>query len=524
MYRFAMASRQRIVASGVLSFWLGLAGVHCAAGQPGDGEETGSDSAVGQSTSGSSSAGGGIGGAGGMAAGSGGQELPCGIDCSTIEAPACSEARCNMDTKQCEIVSTDGGSCDDGLFCTTNDTCSDGKCLGGEANTCNMTPEDCQEVICNEEQKSCSVAPLAEGAACTPVDLCQLGATCQNGLCIGATNDCFFQPVPNDCHVSVCNPANGQCEPQIGNEGQGCADANDLCTIGKTCSGGQCLGGMPKDCSNLTQGCFNGVCDTMTGACVQQPILPGQQCAEATDDCNQGICDMQGMCNAQPVNENGSCNSDSCLLNQSCQMGVCQGGTAITACANNDQCCPSGCTIANDNDCLTEITFAALNEGHDGNLGGIAGADALCNQQATTAGLMGTWKAFLSSSTQDVKDIVPAALQALPVKNLLGGVMYNNWNAMFGPAVVKWLVSQDLKSFDGKDVDEGQGAVPDWIDADGWHGSNTDGTAAPNFNCSDWTSTTTQARNGEWDFKDLLGQETHTCNYTAAIGCVRVGP
>jgi len=465
------------------------------------------------------------GGAGGTAnSSSSGMMFPCGIDCSTIETPDCNKAQCNMTTKQCEIVLVDGGPCDDGVFCTVDDSCVAGKCVGGPPNDCGLTPNECHEVTCDEQSMSCSQQPSAPGASCVPTDLCQVGATCQNGLCIGTTNDCFFQPVPNDCHVSKCNPQNGMCEPEPGNENQPCVDSNDLCTVGKTCKAGKCEGGMPKDCSQLTQGCFDGVCDAVTGACTQKAIMPGNNCAEATDDCNQGVCDANGMCNPQPTNENGNCNSNSCTSNQTCKMGMCQGGMPITQCKNGDFCCPMGCTISTDSDCLTEILFAALNNGHNGNLGGITGADALCNQQAAAANITGTWKAFLSSSTQNVKDIVPQALQQLPVKNLLGGEMYANWNAMFGPNVITWTVIQDLKSFDGKDVDENQGANPEWTDADGWHGSNTDGTVATNFTCNDWTSTSAQGRNGEWDFRQLLGQETHSCTYTAAIGCVRVGP
>ena len=58
--------------------------------------------------------------------------LPCGIDCSTIQTDACHEAQCNMTTKQCEVVNAPNATaCDDGVFCTTQDSCVDGKCVGG---------------------------------------------------------------------------------------------------------------------------------------------------------------------------------------------------------------------------------------------------------------------------------------------------------------------------------------------------------------------------------------------------------
>jgi hypothetical protein len=194
-----------------------------------------------------------------------------------------------------------------------------------------MTPTQCHEIACDEDADACSEAPSMNGAACQdPANLCIKGATCTNGSCIGGTlDDCFFTPVPNECHVAVCNPMNGMCEPQVGNEGLGCTDTMDLCTVGKTCSMGSCIGGSPKDCSALSQGCFDGLCDTTNGQCFAQPIMPGQQCAEATDDCNQGICDMNGTCNATPINQGMPCDDGlSCTSNTTCNNGVCSGGTS----------------------------------------------------------------------------------------------------------------------------------------------------------------------------------------------------
>jgi hypothetical protein len=80
-------------------------------------------------------------------------------------------------------------------------------------------------------------------------------------------------------------------------------------------------------------------------------IAPGQQCAEATDDCNTGICDTQGNCNPQPANEGQACDTDGCFVGQLCASGTCQGGNEITACGNADNCCPNGCDLNNDDDC-----------------------------------------------------------------------------------------------------------------------------------------------------------------------------
>ncbi len=257
---------------------------------------------------------------------------PCGIDCSTIQTDDCHESVCNPDSKQCEVKSAaDGTGCEDGAFCTVNDTCQEGICVAGDQNDCGMSPPQCTDIVCDEVSQTCSSSPASNGAQCTdPNDLCKVNTTCQNGLCMGTPKDCFFAPVPDDCHVAVCNPKTGTCDPEPGNEGQTCTDLNDLCTVSKTCSNGVCQGGSPKDCSALTVGCNLGVCDAMSGQCGQQP-----------------------------VNENDPCDDlDACSVGETCQGGQCIGGTAITQCINQDGCCPMGCTEGNDDDCSCSVNLA----------------------------------------------------------------------------------------------------------------------------------------------------------------------
>jgi hypothetical protein len=237
-----------------------------------------------------------------------------------------------MQTKQCEVVpDTAGVPCDDGMFCTVSDACDgEGQCAGGGPNDCGMNPSICNEVVCDEGNQSCSEVPAQPGMPCQdPNDLCIKGATCNNGLCIGGTlDDCFFSPVPDDCHVAVCNPMNGMCEPQVGNEGLACTDLTDLCTVNKTCMAGLCQGGSPKNCSQLTMGCQLGVCDITSGQCVAQNLMNGDPC----DDLNP------------------------CSSGETCQNGSCAGGTPVTQCTPNDNCCPMGCNVNNDADCaITDL-------------------------------------------------------------------------------------------------------------------------------------------------------------------------
>ena len=259
------------------------------------------------------------------------EDHPCGQDCSLIEAPQCFHSICNEASGNCEVVPiAEQVECDDGLFCTTGDACQAGECIGGAANTCGLEHTACDEVQCVEVSQTCTLTPIPDGGSCTPTDLCQSNGICSQGQCLGEKKDCLFHPVPNECHVAACDPMDGQCKSQTGNEGLSCIDSSDLCMTGKTCSAGSCVGGSPMDCSFLTQGCFEGVCDSTFGQCDSLPIPAGGSCSAAADDCNTGECDTSGICQPVAANEGLGCeDGDPCTANEICSAGTCGGGAPV---------------------------------------------------------------------------------------------------------------------------------------------------------------------------------------------------
>jgi len=306
------------------------------------------DDVGGISTSGSTSTT--TSGSGGSGGSGGATNLgPCGQDCSLIDTPQCLKSVCNDGSypgpvSQCVVVSeTAGVACDDGEFCTTADACDGtGICVGGPENDCGMAAAECNAVTCDEMTKSCSMQAIPDGTTCSSTDLCLTGTTCTAGTCGGGTTkDCFFEPVPDECHVSVCNPTNGMCEAIAGNEGGSCADQNDLCSVGNTCSSGVCGGGTPKDCSQLTQNCDVGVCDANNGQCMAMAVTNGQVC----DDL------------------------DACTTGEICTNQLCGGGAPVTACTGQtaDGCCPSSCTEVNDIDCACGLDKLRIIEHFAGN-------------------------------------------------------------------------------------------------------------------------------------------------------------
>jgi hypothetical protein len=125
---------------------------------------------------------------------------------------------CNADANPCTTDACDGAGncaaanneagCDDGLFCTVNDTCVEGACVG--------SPRDCSDANsctddgCSEAGDTCTHvandAPCSDGNACTLVD------ACVDSQCVGSSPvDCDDGDV---CTVDACEPGTGECDNQ----------------------------------------------------------------------------------------------------------------------------------------------------------------------------------------------------------------------------------------------------------------------------------------------------------------------
>jgi len=261
--------------------------------------------------------------------GAGGAESPCAQDCSTIALPPCFAATCNEQTGNCDVLpAADGAACDDGAYCTEDDVCEAGQCKPGLPRNCAGSTDPCVVSVCDEALDTCSASPAPNGSLCTSSDPCLSNTQCFNGQCLGAPKDCSGTPVPDQCHVAVCDPMQGgACVPVPGNDGLACTGSGDPCMVSKVCMAGSCGGGTPKNCSSFTNGCNNGLCNPQTGACFAQPVGPGGMCLEASNACNQGICNANGQCIGSPVNNGGMCNDgSSCTINDLCNNGTC-GGT-----------------------------------------------------------------------------------------------------------------------------------------------------------------------------------------------------
>ncbi|TFH21478.1 MAG: hypothetical protein E4H03_10580, partial [Myxococcales bacterium] len=177
----------------------------------------------------------------------------CQSDAECNDGDQCTVDTCNTITHACEndAAAADGLDCDDGIFCTFQDTCSGGDCQPGIPD-----PQQCDDqVVCTNDicdlVQDCINTPNTgfvcdDGLACTASDVCTAGVcggtdTCpagqacdgQSGACgaSGADNDNDDFSPPADCDdgdgnvfpgaPEICDGKDNDCGGQVdeGNPG-----------------------------------------------------------------------------------------------------------------------------------------------------------------------------------------------------------------------------------------------------------------------------------------------------------------
>jgi len=143
------------------------------------------------------------------------------------------------------------------------------------------------------------------------------------------------------------------------------------------------------------------------------------------------------------------------------------------------------CTITVTANATATATFApppnvgfVTSTVHTGNLGGLAGADAICQARAQGAGLAGTYRAWLSTSTVNASDRFGSATGWVRTdgKPFVRTIRELTERKIFYP-----LILNERGASEGSDP--------------AWTGTDDDGDAQANT-CSDWTSTATSGTVG----------------------------
>lgn len=184
-------------------------------------------------------------------------------------------------------------------------------------------------------------------------------------------------------------------------------------------------------------------------------------------------------------------------------------GSASTA-YSYTMCLKTGATVLRSyaltnitSSAMKHVAFSTMTQYAPGDLGGLTGADAKCQERADAVQLGGTYKAILSSDTEDAASRITISG---PVYNTAGQLVANDAADLWDGTIAASLVYSETGLFWGPTVVTGSTAA----------GTKTGDT------CSNWTSTTGTARYGlsSATTSDWISFNEDSCEMVRALYCI----
>jgi hypothetical protein len=358
--------------------------------------------------------------------------------------------------------------CANGFDCNGADDCVSGFCQGGTCAACS-THANCSGVA----NSWCD--PNVNGGQCVPKkpagDICTEGAQCLGNQCPaqdGVCCDVACSGVCEACVIGKTGSPNGTCALVTGSSdpdgecldlgasscasnGAGCSGTANACILypqGTACQPGTCTSGQETEPSSCDG---SGTCvPGATGSCApykcnQQGTACAATCSIDTDCVSGNFCDagsclpLKGngeTCSAASQCVSGFCPGDDGVCCDSACSGTCMGCKATETCAPNGSCSQlasgtdpkSECAGASScfaGACQTGTVVFVTSATYNGNLGGLAGADAICQSHADNACLTGTYLPWLSTASTSPSARFPH--QAVPYRLVGGTKIADNW-------------------------------------------------------------------------------------------------
>ncbi len=343
--------------------------------------------------------------------------------------------------------------------------------------------EDCDDGNAQDDDAcvACVAATCGDGHLHAGVEACDDG------------NDVDDDGCSNACLLATCG--DGEVQP-----GETCDDGNvsdkDAC---------------PSTCQSAS--CGDGFVQLGVETC--DDAGPSATC---DDDCSAATCSDKNINVA--AGEDCDDGEATATCDADCSVAECGDGT-LNPLAGEE--CDDG-NLSDFDDCSSECkklrrTIFVTSQLYTGKLGGIAGADALCQQLAEDAALPGTFFAWLSDSTQNpdgrfLKSSVPYVLTS-------GTQVAKSWQDLTDGTLQHAIDTTETKGAAPiAQVGCGGGTKPTV-----WTNTLPTGAAWGLNGCDDWSATTGVARLGHakatnFTWTKLCEGQAASCAWKAALYCV----
>ena len=176
----------------------------------------------------------------------------------------------------------------------------------------------------------------------------------------------------------------------------------------------------------------------------------------------------------------------------------------------------TGVPLRADGDCKTSQIVFITSQVYSGDLGGVAGADAKCQALAQGAGLEGTYKAWLGTSTTDPASTFTQS--TLPYRLVSGTLVANDWADLISGELRANLNEDEHGNVIDNNITPG-------INELAWTATLADGTFNPPANCTDWTTDGDTIEgwtinNSRTAMGGLSSLNSFSCRYLCRLFCV----
>ncbi|MBD3203114.1 DNRLRE domain-containing protein [Candidatus Woesearchaeota archaeon] len=234
----------------------------------------------------------------------------------------CTDDFCNEETAECYFT-FNTNPCDDSLFCTVEDTCTNGECIG--------TARDCDDNnICTDDSCSNTDAECKYTFNTDPCDdglFCTVNDACSQGTCNAYPRDCSDSHI---CTADFCNEEINACENFWKED---CCETDSNCTDQNECT--------DDFCNIESNTCYSQIDDT--NVCGRLRDCPDSHCLsvyyydypdDGHDYCLNGEC-MIYSCEPELDRDTWNCKDDDWdgTINQEDKCSDTRGFAVLYGCA-----------------------------------------------------------------------------------------------------------------------------------------------------------------------------------------------